>query len=132
MTDPQMPARMKIGEGRISGAVSIVFGAIALGGVLCFHFPEALTTPEFREQYEVGFLRSLLGGCLFLAYACALRSLIARHYFLAERARQNAAFAESDESDALRRNRVSARLAINRNWSSNLTIRRIARYCQVA
>lgn len=77
MTDPQMPARMKIGEGRISGAVSIVFGAIALGGVLCFHFPEVLTTPEFREQYEVGSLRSLLGGCLFLAYACALRSLIA-------------------------------------------------------
>jgi sterol desaturase/sphingolipid hydroxylase (fatty acid hydroxylase superfamily) len=77
MDDPQMPPRMKIGEGRISGAVSIAFGAIALGGVLCFHFPELLTTPEFRAQYDVEVLRGILLGCIFVAYACALRSLIA-------------------------------------------------------
>ncbi|MDC3307381.1 sterol desaturase family protein, partial [bacterium] len=77
MEDPKMPPRMQIGEGRISGAVSIVFGAIALGGVLCFHFPEFLTTPEFRAQYDVGVLRGILLGCIFLTYACALRSLIA-------------------------------------------------------
>ena len=71
-----MPPRMKIGEGRISGAVSIVFGAIALGGVLCFHFPEVLTTPEFRAQYDVGVLRGTLAGCLLVTLACALRSLM--------------------------------------------------------
>ena len=72
-----MPPRMKIGEGRISGAVSIVFGAIALGGVLCFHFPELLTTPEFRAQYDVDVMRGVLAGCILVTYACALRSLIA-------------------------------------------------------
>jgi hypothetical protein len=53
---------MKIGAGRISGAVSIVFGAIALGGVLCFHSPGLLTKPEFRAQYAVEALRGLLLG----------------------------------------------------------------------
>ena len=77
MQDPPMPPRMKIGEGRISGAVSIVFGAIALGGVLCFHFPELLTTPEFRAQYDLDVMRGILAGCLLVTYSCALRSLIA-------------------------------------------------------
>lgn len=77
MEDPQMPPRMRFGEGRISGAFSIVFGAIALGGVLCFHFPELLTTPEFRAQYDVEALRGLLLGCIFVTYGCAFRSLIA-------------------------------------------------------
>lgn len=57
-----MPPRMKIGAGRISGAVSIVVGAIALGGVLCFHSPGLLTKPEFRAQYAVEALRGLLLG----------------------------------------------------------------------
>ena len=45
--------------------------------MLCFHFPEFLTTPEFRAQYDEGVLRGILLGCIFLTYACALRSLIA-------------------------------------------------------
>ena len=72
-----MPARMKIGEGRISGALSIVFGSIAVGGVLCFHFPELLTTPKFRAEYDVAALRNVLAGCILVAFAFALRSLIA-------------------------------------------------------
>ena len=77
MQDTPMPARMKIGEGRINGALSIVFGSIAVGGVLCFHFPELLTTPEFRAEYDVAALRNVLAGCILVAFAFALRSLIA-------------------------------------------------------
>jgi len=33
-----------IGEGRISGALSIFFSLISLGAVACFLFPEYLTT----------------------------------------------------------------------------------------
>jgi sterol desaturase/sphingolipid hydroxylase (fatty acid hydroxylase superfamily) len=69
--------RMQIGEGRISGAFSIAFGAISLGGVLCFLFPNLLTTPEFRAQYDIAVLRHILSACLFTAFGFALRSLIA-------------------------------------------------------
>lgn len=74
---PTAPARMRIGEGRISGALSIVFGSISLGGVLCFLFPEFLTTPEFRAEYDVPALRHVLAACIFTAYGFAVRSLIA-------------------------------------------------------
>jgi len=32
--------RMRIGEGRISGAISIFLGELSLGGILCFKFPK--------------------------------------------------------------------------------------------
>ena len=75
--DQRAGRRMQIGEGRISGALSIVFGAISLGGVLCFLVPDLLTTPEFRAQYNIGVLRNILAACLFGAFGFALRSLIA-------------------------------------------------------
>ena len=72
-----MNPRMRIGEGRISGALAIVFGSISFGGVLCFLFPEFLTTPEFRAQYDVEALRRVLAACMFVAFGFALRSLMA-------------------------------------------------------
>ncbi len=72
-----MNPRMRIGEGRISGALAIVFGSISFGGVLCFLFPEFLTTPEFRAQYDVEALRRVLAACMFIAFGFALRSLMA-------------------------------------------------------
>ena len=68
---------MRIGEGRISGALSIFFGAISLGGVLCFLMPDLLTTPEFRAGYDIGVMRRILAACLFGAFGFGLRSLIA-------------------------------------------------------
>ena len=37
-----------VGEGRISGYLSIAFGGLSVLGVLCFLFPDALTTPSLR------------------------------------------------------------------------------------
>ena len=76
-SDEKSGRRMQIGEGRISGALSIVFGSISLGGVLCFLLPDLLTTPEFRAQYDIAVLRHILAACLFTAFGFALRSLIA-------------------------------------------------------
>ncbi|MBC7903332.1 MAG: sterol desaturase family protein, partial [Gemmatimonadaceae bacterium] len=45
------PARLKIGEGKISGYVSIFLGLLSFLAVFCFQFPEWLTSPEFREVY---------------------------------------------------------------------------------
>jgi lathosterol oxidase len=40
--------------------LSAGLGLSALLGVLCFHFPELLTSREFRQAYEEGFARQLL------------------------------------------------------------------------
>jgi sterol desaturase/sphingolipid hydroxylase (fatty acid hydroxylase superfamily) len=55
---------LKIGEGWISGYVAALLGLAALGGVLCFRFPEALTTAEMRAQYDPEVLREVLFWCL--------------------------------------------------------------------
>lgn len=40
--------------------VSCLLGVLSLLAVLCFHFPELLTSREFRAVYSAGFARSLL------------------------------------------------------------------------
>ena len=59
---PAVPAEVKLrfGEGRISGYLSALLGLCALGGVLCYHFPEALTTAELRATYDPEVLREVL------------------------------------------------------------------------
>ena len=59
---------LKIGEGRISGYLSIAFGVLSVFGVLCFLFPDYLTTPSLRTGYDVAWLRVLLcAGLVFSA-----------------------------------------------------------------
>ena len=57
---------LKFGEGRISGAVSVFLGALSVIAVLCFHFPEYLTTPALRQSYPVEHLRDLLRAGMVL------------------------------------------------------------------
>ncbi len=60
---------LRFGEGRISGILSVFLGAASLVAVLCFHFPELLTTPELRQAYPVEILRDLLRLGMVLALA---------------------------------------------------------------
>ena len=71
-----MSERLRIGEGQISGYLSISLGLISLGGVICFHFPEYFTTAEFRSLYPTEMLRWLLLLCLILAFGFALLSFL--------------------------------------------------------
>jgi lathosterol oxidase len=48
--------------------ISAGLGLLALLGVLCFHFPELLTSREFRQTYEEGFARQLLLFGLIAAF----------------------------------------------------------------
>ena len=70
------PERLKIGDGRISGYLSIFLALISLGAVACFHFPEFFTTPEFRALYPVTVIRYVLLGCLVLSFGFALTSFL--------------------------------------------------------
>ena len=54
------PVTFKFGEGQISSCLCLLFGGLSLGGVLCFWFPELLTTPEFRAHYDLDIMRMLL------------------------------------------------------------------------
>ncbi len=64
---------LRLGEGRISGLLAVFLGALSVLAVLCFHFPEYLTTPELRRAYPVEMLRwVLLAGMLAAALLGAL------------------------------------------------------------
>lgn len=76
--------RMRVGEGRISGAIAVFLGALSLAGILCFKFPEQLTTPEFREVYTAAMVENLLFGAIIATFLFALVS------FLLSKKRSNA------------------------------------------
>lgn len=71
-----MAKRLKIGEGQISGYISIFLAILALGGILCFRFPERLTTPEFREVYTGESMAMLMTVVVIASFFFALLSLI--------------------------------------------------------
>ena len=76
MTEQPQPQRLRVGEGKISGYLSIFLAVISLGAVICFHFPEYFTTPEFRAVYPVEVLRWMLLACLVLAFGFAFTSFL--------------------------------------------------------
>lgn len=64
------------GRGKISGTLSVVLSILSLGGILCFYFPEFLTTPELRAIYPIPFLRKVLSSFIFLAFVLGIISLV--------------------------------------------------------
>ena len=68
----------RFGSGFISGLLSAVAGLVGLGAVLCFHFPELLTTPEARALYPLPWVRGLLHLVLVSAFVLGVISLALR------------------------------------------------------
>lgn len=68
--------RLKIGQGRISGYLSILLGVMALLGLLCFKYPERLTTPEFREVYTKKSMETLMLAGTIASFFFALVSVV--------------------------------------------------------
>jgi len=66
---------LRFGEGRISGGLGVFLGALSVLAVLCFHFPEWLTTPELRRSYPVDGLRWVLAAGMISAVVCGAISL---------------------------------------------------------
>lgn len=58
----------KFGHGKISGLLALILSILCCGGVLCFYFPEYLTTPELRQIYPINFLRSTLAFFIGLSF----------------------------------------------------------------
>ena len=65
-----------LGEGLISGYLSVFFSLLSFGAVLCFLFPEYLTTAEFRVNYPIDVFRWLIFGALTFSFLFAFLSLL--------------------------------------------------------
>ena len=68
--------RLKVGEGQISGYISIFLAIVALLGIFCFRYPEQLTTPEFREIYTKESMEILMASGIIASFFFALLSII--------------------------------------------------------
>ena len=65
-------ADARIGSGWWSGVIAVFCGALALGGVLCLHFPQLLSSPELRPYYPMGVIRGLIEAMIWAALGFAL------------------------------------------------------------
>src|SRR5882724_6217369 len=66
------------GTGWWSGMLSVFFGFLSFGGVLCLHFPQLLSSPELRPHYPMHTMRVLIqclivGAILFGILSSILR-----------------------------------------------------------
>ena len=67
---------LRFGEGLISGYVACMLAILSCLGALAFHYPEYLTTPELRANYDVSLLREVLFYSLVIAGALGLLNFV--------------------------------------------------------
>ncbi len=67
---------LKSGHGLVSGVIALSLAILCFLGVLAFHFPEYLTTPQLRKSYNVEVMRQLLYWSLILAGGIALFNVV--------------------------------------------------------
>ena len=60
----------------VTTVIALSLGFLCLLGVVAFHYPQYLTTPELRHKYSVDLLRHLLFGGLLIAGAISLGNII--------------------------------------------------------
>lgn len=70
------PKRLKVGEGKISGYISIFLATLSFLAVFCFMFPEWLTSPEFRNVYNGESMRILLISTIIASFFFAVLSFL--------------------------------------------------------
>ena len=64
------------GKGMISGVIALSLAILCFLGVLAFHWPEYLTTPQLRQSYNVDVMRQLLFWSLVIAGALSLYNVV--------------------------------------------------------
>ena len=66
------------GTGWWSGVLSAFFGLLALGAVVCLHFPQILTSPELRGYYPMPTMRLLIQAVIAAAILFGVASAVLR------------------------------------------------------
>lgn len=67
---------LRPGSGIMSGVIALGLGVLCFLGVLAFHFPEYLTTPELRKSYNVDVIRIVMLAALAIAGGISLVNII--------------------------------------------------------
>ena len=67
---------LRRGHGLVSGVIALSLAILCFLGVLAFHFPEYLTTPQLRRSYNVEVLRVVMYWSLVLSGAIALFNIV--------------------------------------------------------
>src|SRR6476620_2192692 len=55
------------GTGLASGVVAFTLALLCFLGVIAFHFPQYLTTPELRQKYSVDIIRHIMFASMVIA-----------------------------------------------------------------
>ena len=69
---------LKRGMGLVSGIIALGLGILCLLGVLAFHFPQYLTTPELRRNYNPDIIRHIMFAALVIAGSISLLNVLFR------------------------------------------------------
>jgi len=75
-TVPMPEQSFRIGDGKISGFLSVALGVLSLLGVLCYRYPSYLTTAELRASYDADVLQQVLMWGMFASLIFALLTFI--------------------------------------------------------
>jgi sterol desaturase/sphingolipid hydroxylase (fatty acid hydroxylase superfamily) len=67
---------LRPGKGMVSGVIALSLAVLCFLGVLAFHWPEYLTTPQLRRSYNVVVLRQLLYWAMVLAGTLSLFNIV--------------------------------------------------------
>jgi sterol desaturase/sphingolipid hydroxylase (fatty acid hydroxylase superfamily) len=67
---------LKPGRGLITGVLALTLGFLCFLGALAFHFPEYLTTPELRKNYDVDTLRTVMFIAMVIAGGLSLVNVL--------------------------------------------------------
>jgi sterol desaturase/sphingolipid hydroxylase (fatty acid hydroxylase superfamily) len=67
---------LRPGKGLITGVIALSLAILCFLGVLAFHFPEYLTTPQLRKSYNVDVLRQVMFWSMVVAGALSLINVI--------------------------------------------------------
>ncbi len=71
---------LPMGVGKVSGVIAYSLAILCLLGVIAFHYPQYLTTPELRAKYSVEVLRGVMLVALLISGGIALANFILGRY----------------------------------------------------
>ena len=67
---------LRRGHGMVTGTIAIILAALCFLGVLVFHFPQYLSTPELRKSYNVDVMRYVLLTAMVVSGGLSLVNII--------------------------------------------------------
>ena len=67
---------LRRGTGMVSGVIALTLAILCLLGVVAFHFPEYLTTPQLRKAYDVDTIRLVMYWAMVIAGSIALFNIV--------------------------------------------------------